>query len=152
MKKYHSNSGLLILLSLSLMTIIACVKDIDLNSDKCHDLHTFLHAKNVKKSCGSKAAFEDSKVCLCGYLNYEKSQPGEGFTSLTLSSVKQPASKINISFESSIRTELLSYLESNRGRKASLNAIVKGFDMPQQFKCVRGYEMYLQDISEVTFD
>jgi hypothetical protein len=143
----------ILILTLVCLSIMACRKDLDLTSDRCFDVKQFLQSKQATRAvCGTEATFEGDKICLNGLIDMTIDEATGLPHHIALLGGKNYDQSINLIVDDAILPEVFSQLNRKRGITTYVTATIKGFDQHRQFKCTRGFELHIHNVSEITFD
>ncbi len=133
-----------------ILLVMSCRKEIDLYSH-CHDVHTFLRSSNATIPCGVSASFEGQQICLQGMIRLERDFFTGELSQVVLVSSHYELSQINIRYDESLKDALADFLNANRGVTTQVRGTILGFDKPQNFRCKRGFEIHIDQLSDFDF-
>jgi len=137
-----------ILPSLLLLSMAACKKEtIDIHSGACFGISELLNSKNVQVKCGQTADFEGLSLCLAGVL-----EPSPESGKFFLLDQDHDSQWITVSLDSTISAAVQQFVQSNEGKTATVRGVLSGFDKPQNFQCVRGFEQHLSSITDIALE
>ena len=138
------------LLSLLLLLLFGCKKELDFEADIYYHVKEFLLSKNCQTKCNIPAVAEGKTIKLQGFI--DDFHVMEDLNNFQLFDKNNDNYSISVSVDSLISAAVFNKIRNSKTKNARIKGVVHGFDKPTNFTCERGFSIELKYESDFTIE